>query len=74
MNYHLRLYRIERTSRKLWLWELHSQNDIEQCGSSDDREEALNMATSAFDDAIREDAIKDGSFVIDREAKDGRLH
>lgn len=33
----------------LWLWQLCSMNDIEMSGTSDDRQDAIDQATTAMD-------------------------
>lgn len=46
---------------RLWFWQICSDNDIEMSGTSDDKQDAFDCASTALD-------------AVMMEAKDGRLH
>lgn len=50
--YFLRIYPPSHPlgNRSLWLWQVCSLNDIEMSGTSDDRQDAIDQATTAMDD------------------------
>lgn len=45
--------------QKLWFWRIKSPNDIAISGTSDDKQDALDQATSALEGVMQEEANHD---------------
>lgn len=60
MSYHIEVYppghpngvKHHSGTYGLWLWEVHSANDIEMSGTSDERQDAIDQATTALDELM----------------------
>lgn len=59
MNFYLRIYPPGHPfgSTKLWHWEVCSLNEIQISGTSDDQQDCMDVATSALDGVMQQEAV-----------------
>lgn len=57
MNHYLRIYPPSHPlgHPRLWLWQVCSMGDVEISGTSDDKQDCVDMATSALDGVMQQE-------------------